>query len=411
MSWKEKIENGVFEIKTGDGKIYKPLLSPNFSKQFDFNATIYDFINKPKSFVNRKNPRSKNFELIFFFQGENHLEEYEQFEISASDKRFWTVTHPIYGIVYGQPIAIGVSQTGLNTSEVAVDFWETIIDEVGILKEISSLQSMESNYAALTEVSGNDFVAKTDLNEVSQRNFLQNLEDFSSRYKSFYNAPNIQELQESVRKVSTSLNNIIRQPKNFISDVYSMFGYFQTLQTDIFSKANVVKEIYSDLKAILDVKDLTSNEKAYFETVTNALISSFASTILLFNQTNLLTKKQLLSLSEDLFFVYNDYFTTLEEVSVKLEDFNNYYILNFEAQNLAFESVSSAAYHLLLLSYDARQEREKILEKDSDIISLTHRFVSLDENDENINFFRSVNNLKNNNLFLVEKGTKIIYYV
>lgn len=126
MSWKNKIENTKFSIKTGDGKEYFPLWKPG-EKSKDFNTSTFDFIDVSKSLVERKKPKSSKYPLTFWFQGDDCIEQSEAFEQSANDNRYWTVTHPYYGIIKGQPLSISRNDANFNITEINVDFWETIV--------------------------------------------------------------------------------------------------------------------------------------------------------------------------------------------------------------------------------------------------------------------------------------------
>jgi len=105
MSWQDKLQNIQFSIKTGDGKEWFPLFKTG-EKSKEFNTSIYDFIDVPKSLVERKQPKSSKYPLTFWFDGENHIETAEEFERSANDNRYWTITHPYYGTIKGQPLSI-----------------------------------------------------------------------------------------------------------------------------------------------------------------------------------------------------------------------------------------------------------------------------------------------------------------
>ena len=75
------------------------------------------------------------------------------------------------------------------------------------------------------------------------------------------------------------------------------------------------------------------------------------------------------------------------------------------------EIVNKTLYNLFDFAFKAKQERTVEIEKDSNLIVLTHKYLGLDENDENIEIFRKMNNISNRNIFGVKKGTVIKYLV
>jgi len=62
MSWKSKLDNIKFSIKTGDGKEYFPLWKST-EKTKEYNTSSYDFIDVEKSLVERKKPKSSKYPL------------------------------------------------------------------------------------------------------------------------------------------------------------------------------------------------------------------------------------------------------------------------------------------------------------------------------------------------------------
>ena len=125
MSWKDKIENGIFKIRTGDGKVFRPLWKPGESS-IEFNTSAYNFINLEGTLVDRKKAQSSKYPLVFWFQGDNHIDEVKAFLNSAKDSRAWEVEHPIYGIINGQPLSIDRNDVDYNVTQIKVDFWESI---------------------------------------------------------------------------------------------------------------------------------------------------------------------------------------------------------------------------------------------------------------------------------------------
>lgn len=65
MSWKDRLENTVFMITTGDGKVFRPLWKSGETSK-EFNATTFDFINVEGSKIDRKKVKARKFPLTFW---------------------------------------------------------------------------------------------------------------------------------------------------------------------------------------------------------------------------------------------------------------------------------------------------------------------------------------------------------
>jgi len=128
MSKLDKLNNVEFQIKTGDGRVFKPLFIPT-ETSLDFNTNVYDFIDVSGSLVEKKQPKGQKFPLKFYFQGDDVIEQTEDFLNSAKDKRYWIVTHPYYGEKKGHALSTTVNDENLNSNEINVDFIESIVYE------------------------------------------------------------------------------------------------------------------------------------------------------------------------------------------------------------------------------------------------------------------------------------------
>ena len=65
--------------------------------------------------------------------------------------------------------------------------------------------------------------------------------------------------------------------------------------------------------------------------------------------------------------------------------------------------------NLIQVAFESAQERRIILEKDSNPVSLTHRFYGA--GDDNLNKFIEQNALTTEEILQIKKGREIIYYV
>ena len=89
MSWIEKINSGIV-ITCGDGKRYEPhyILA---EKSVEYNVAEFDFVNIEGTLVKRSKPRGRRFPIELLFQGDNHLDVADAFEMSAKDDRPWNI--------------------------------------------------------------------------------------------------------------------------------------------------------------------------------------------------------------------------------------------------------------------------------------------------------------------------------
>ena len=108
--------------------------------------------------------------------------------------------------------------------------------------------------------------------------------------------------------------------------------------------------------------------------------------------------------------LYNNYLDLIDGASTSNYDIDNGYQPNAVVQSELHDLVMFTIANLFDLAFDAQQERIVYLPKDSNLVLLTHKYFGL-ANDENMQRFRDINNIKLKELFRIKKGRQIKYYV
>jgi hypothetical protein len=123
------------------------------------------------------------------------------------------------------------------------------------------------------------------------------------------------------------------------------------------------------------------------------------------------TRSDVLRVIEKILNAHNRFITALDTLqSVNGGDVDSY-IPDYEAIQSIVLIVRYTISNLFTIALSSKQERTVIIEEDSNVMLLTHRFYGLNENDENLNMFMRTNNISLNQLLKIRKGTPIIYYV
>ena len=109
--------------------------------------------------------------------------------------------------------------------------------------------------------------------------------------------------------------------------------------------------------------------------------------------------------------MYDEYLEILDSASVSIYDIEYSWSPDSTSSILLHDLVTYVLGSLFVLGLDSFQERIVTLEKDSNLILLTHKYLGLDASDESIENFRKINDIKLNELFKLKKGRTIKYYV
>lgn len=415
MGWLDNLQNIKFAITTGDGKTYYPLWKSG-EKSKDFNTTVFNFIDVPGSLVERKRPQSSKYPLVFWFQGDDNVEQSEAFEKSAEDKRIWTVIHPFYGTIKGQPVSIARNDNNYNLTEITVDFWESIdvdypnsnfsVQDNTLARKDACLESSAKSYAAKDvfksediqkNKTANNLVASSFTNTISSIPKEDNLvgEDVYANY------------QTALSSAQKTSDNLLDDAFKAIQQSQSLLDLPSSLDTSVKIKLQDYLIAYSKLKGILK----TVADKLFFQSMGAACISSYCNASVNFQDGDFQTIPEVEAAVSDLITMYEDYLLILDQNSVSIYDVENVFQPDASVQSDLNDIVNFTVGNLYQLAFEAQQERIVHTSKDTNLILLTHRYLGLDATDENIERFRTINNIKLKELFKIKKGRAIKYYV
>lgn len=373
-------------------------------KSKDFNVSKYDLINVEGSFVDRKKAQGGKFPLVFFFQGDDNIEQCNAFEVSANDSRIWTVEHPFYGTIKGQPTNLKRVDSNFNVTEITIDFWESIEDDYP-LSNTSIKDSTISKVSELNKISLNQLVE----NSKPSTNNISGLKDSIILTSSKFTADSLS-YNDYVNLVKTAIKDadkLVTEPGTALGSLQAVISSPAEFIGSVKSKIDSYKSSYEILKN--SIGDLF--EKYLFESQASSLIAGMCLSAVNPLEDDYVVRSDIESINETINLIYSDYLKTLDSNQVSIYDINNNWTPNALIQSNLISLVSFTSKNLFLLSFDARQERLYELTEDSNLIILTHRFLGLDADDKNIESFRKINGIKNDELYRVRKGRTIKYFV
>jgi len=403
MSWIERLENIQFTITTGDGNVFEPLWK-NGEKSKEYNISKYEFINLSGSLIERREPQGNVYPLIFWFQGEDNIEKSDEFEVSANDNRFWTIEHPFYGTIKGQPTNLKRNDKSYNVTEITVTFWESI-DGNFPDNQVSLVDEVRSKSLLVDNASTSFFLENAPIT-FSEIDSVKNNVNISG---SVFNpdASKFNEFSNLVSVAVSSADNIILSPRESFLNIQRIITFPATFEKSVKSRISEYTSAYNNYKSVID----NVFSKFDFESTAASIISGICVSCINPIDTDYITRSDIEEVNDLLLTLYEDYLTTIDENQVDIYDIDNAWSPTIQIQSLLSDLVSFTSRALFSLSFNARQERTLELTEDTNLIVLTHRLVGLDENDENINIFRQINNIRNNELLKIEEGRTIKYFV
>lgn len=411
MSWIDNVENTIFTIRTGDGKLYTPDLPINYETLKEFNTATFEFIDVPGALITRKLQRARKFPLVFYFQGENNIDVANAFDISSNDPRAWVIRHPQYGDITGQPISIRRDDSKLNATEVTVDFWETIVTSFPqatiAANTLVSLPTLVDGFEIISPI---DYTSKVNIKPKDVNGITNLANTITAIITKGLDTIHAAEFATDVNEMLFAINNMILAPADAIAAIHQVCLLPANLALSVQTRIQMIGAIYDSIENLL-TSSPTVNNKAFFETAAGIMVCSLANAIASPLSTDYVTRDQVAIAQNNLTDMYADYISTLDNAYVEINSVGSAFTASQESQSALQDVVLNTLTNLYTLAFGAKQERYVTLLTDGQLIVLAHKYMSgLDQEDVNIETFRTINNFKNNYLFLIPAGTQIKYY-
>ena len=398
MTWLNRLNNVELEVITGDGKIFKPLWN-NARKEINYNTEGFDFVEVDGTFVDREEQSGRQFPILFIFKGEDCIEQSNEFELSAKDKRPWTIKHPFYDDLLVQPLNLTFDNSLYNIVRITGTVWETITtkfpeDEVLPGQTVTNLKA-ESDIQVATSFTTN--VPNPSVNLVEPAG-----KAIANINKNYLNLPVLEDdiklLKDLTRKASGAAQNLLNDVDRFITSTIALINFpFQIVQGLQFK----IQKVKDSIDELFDIFDMTNDEQQFlYEAVV----------------TTSLTEISEISVNPE----SSDYETRIE-VSEAFNLLNETYDLvlsNFDSIDFVQDAflaqqldviVNFSLSNLYEIAFESKQERTIFIEKDDNIVNLAHRFFG--PGDDNLEIFIKQNEITLPEYLEVKKGREIIWYV
>jgi len=411
MSWKDDLENKVLSITTGDGKIFYPLWKTG-NRTKEYNVTDFNFIDVAGTLVERKKPKSGKYPLVFWFEGEDNVQQCTQFDASAADNRPWTINHPLYGTINGQPVSIEFNDEFHNSTQVTVEFWESIAVDYPVSNFSVKDNTYEKNQAVLksgaTSYSAKPVFTAPDVNKMKDANEITSGTMNEQVIGKLTFPDDVYALYQNATAVAQSTaNNLIISPLAAINAAQDLMDLPAKIETSINIKLSAFRQVYDKLNQLFE----SIADKLFFESMGSTAIASYCLSAVSPADGDYVLVSDVEAASTGLLDMYANYLATLDGASVSTYNVGNQYSPDATLQQQLNDLVMFTLGNLYNLGFDSQQERIVYTDRDTNLILLTHRYMGLDASDANIETFRQINGIRLNELLQIKKGRKIKYYV
>ena len=409
MSWQEKIKSKM-QITTGDGKLYEVLYKLETVKgSFDFNISEFHFPEVSGTKIDRRLRKGSRYPLEFYFQGDNHIDQWNEFNASCSDLRAWQVLHPFYGLITCHPLSIGFDSSGIGNTKVEVTVVESLLNagprtvlRPGENARAIITKSREKNNAfsaqIIPTVSDTQLMKSNVENVYNAGASVVTDDTIASEYFNLYN------------KAISNINNGLNDITVGMAIVQDFFNYPALFAQSVKNRLQILKDQCLKLSMILDSLN-DPNKKKIFESQKGAIISAIIETAITPLTGDYLNAVDVVNVIDQVTSLYNEFIDELQTLQTVDGYTEDSYLPDAEFLESLNFSVNYAVSNLFEIALAAQQERVIYLEEDSNLIILAHRFYGLTVTDSTIQYFADTNNIGLNEVFQIKKGRKLVYYV
>jgi len=211
---------------------------------------------------------------------------------------------------------------------------------------------------------------------------------------------------EANSAILTGISNASKMAQTVIN----VTEYPYKFEDSVLNRLNLLKNQFN--KMSLNLNSLvTPKKKKSYEFSALGLMNTIIKTVINPQEGNYTNSTSVFNTINQVLSVYNSIVENLDYLQTQNNGSVNSYAPNYGSLNSVFYLVNYTVSNLYNIALNAKQERKLILENDSNVIVLSHRFFGLDPDDSTIEEFISINSIGLNEYFEVKKGRALIYFV
>jgi hypothetical protein len=211
---------------------------------------------------------------------------------------------------------------------------------------------------------------------------------------------------------SNKINEGLDRAQQLASAVIAVMTYPSYFTAGIKSRLKIMKQQFLFLSLKLESFD-DWGKKTVYETMAGSVVNAMANAAVTTTESNNLNSApEVIEAAEILSNTYNSFLVNLDFLQTPEVGRPGSYTPDVNFMTGLDVVVNVAVSQLLQIALQSQQERVVILENDSNVINLTHRFYGLTSGDDGeLIRFIETNNIGLSELLEVKKGRRIVYYV
>ena len=397
MNWIERIENKRLQIITGDGRTYEPIWQ-NARFEFGFNFAEFNFVGEPGTLIDRRLHKGARYAVEFVFQGEDNIDVLNEFLQSAKDPRPWTLRHPLYDDLTVQPLGLNIDNSLFNISRITGTVAETI-EKIEPETITDHKEEIKKQKEATDEANAADIAVKIKEPKGGDVLMVKNwITSCAGTYADIaLTAADALLLDNLVFDAVNAAGRMLEDVNTYAQKTIALINFPFMVAGSFQAKYRAIKESFDTLKQIFVRDDATPNEINNYTGLNMAMRSTLP------------------------VMAINSPFKTRPEVydAIKqINDLNVQEIANIDETgailnpDVSFQTeriINLSLGYLFNIAFNTKQERNLIVEKDTNPVVLAFRFYGA--GDDALDDFINENELSLNEMIQIPKGRRVVWYV
>lgn len=408
MSWIDKVKNGM-TIRVGNQK-FKPNWM-NASYRTEYHNTEFNFVDVDGSFVGRKRRLGVRYNMELYFQGADHLDTSKKFRLACDGTTLpWIIEHPLYDDLTVQISVLDYDNSGLNVTKISGQVIETMQNppQGTITDPVDQLPIMHEETLEFITTSFKETPTPSDINTMSKNNTaaykkgvrIISVFDDSSKYLNAYTIANnyIDTATATPILAMRTMTAAIQLPALFASSVLQRIStLIDTFNTFRLALAG------STIATVSSKQIYTSNQASLLAAICKAAANP--------NGADYRNGEVVFDVLDQITEIFSVFRSDIDSLQTPNAGSPLSFVPDADLMESLDNLVNTTITNLFNIAINSRSQRSIICEKDTNAITLTHRLYGFDAADNNLNELIDNNKLSLDELLLIPKDRKIVYYV
>jgi len=419
--WKARVRDSI-ELTSPEGATFSAKWQGG-PRDFNKKLGIFAYPKVKGNIVQDLDVNSTRYNVRCFFEGEQHDKTANQFFTACRETGTWEIIHPIHGFLELQLVSVRELNDPVKSGNVtAIETqWIEPLDPVSLITAAELAALIDEKIKDLNTNAAQQFA--DNLNQRSEA-FSRAVESATTKAtliletttKPLYDS--IDALDNAITAIQASINDVKTQT-TILTD--SLAGQLQQLTQlpalgigDGQAKGSVYTDLVDDLTQVLPASvrqpEIARNEAAVSELTMVAALGAIAKVATI---SDLVTRTQALELAEvlaNLFELVTDSLDAAQE-QFQTTDFYTQYFSQSQTFLAAADLIATANKYLLTLAPSLQVEKRIVLDRPRAPIEIAiTEYGSLGENDENFDLFITTNDLKGDQILLLDRGVEVVVY-